>query len=297
MKIQTLSVVVPTSGCVNNCVFCVSKTHSNPYVNMFKETKNSDRIHYKNNLKRRLQYASLHGVDTIILTGIGEVLQNMDFLHMLNDILTEMNHPFPRIELQTSGVLLNDDNILFLTDINVNTISISVSNLFDNDRNLELIDVSPKLRFTIEDICDRISKFNLNIRLSLNLTSDYNNISPEAYFKKSKSLGATHVTFRKLYSSANNTPEDKWVNENKLPDSGIEKINNYIKSNGKPLYVLPFGYTAYSVNGISTVLDDNCMDISKNADDILKYLILRENGKLFTQWDDEGSLIFWWRLF
>ena len=292
MKIQTLSVVVPTSGCVNNCVFCVSKTHSNPYVNMFKETKSSDRIHYKSNLKRRLQYASLHGVDTIILTGTGEVLQNMDFLYMLNDVLTEMNHPFPRIELQTSGVLLNYDNILFLNDINVNTISISVSNLFDNDRNLELIEVSPKLRFTIEDICDRINKFNLNIRLSLNLTSDYNNISPEAYFNKSKSLGATHVTFRKLYSSTNNTPEDKWVNENKLSDFRIETINHYIKSNGKPLYVLPFGYTAYSVNGISTVLDDNCMDVSKNADEILKYLILRENGKLYTQWDDEGSLIF-----
>ena len=292
MKIQTLSVVVPTSGCVNNCVFCVSKTHSNPYINMFKETKNSNRIQYKNSLKRRLQYASLHGVDTIILTGIGEVLQNMEFLYMLNDVLTEMNHPFPRIELQTSGVLLNDDHIQFLKDINVNTISISISNLFDNDRNLELMKVSPQLRFTIENICELIHKSDLNIRLSLNLTSDYNNVSPEKYFSKSKTLGATHVTFRKLYSSANATPEDQWVNENKLSDAEIEKIYHYIKSNGKPLYVLPFGYTAYSVKGISTVLDDNCMDVSKNADDILKYLILRENGKLFTQWDDEGSLIF-----
>jgi sulfatase maturation enzyme AslB (radical SAM superfamily) len=231
-------------------------------------------------------------VDTIILTGIGEVLQNMDFLYLFNDILAEMNHPFPRIELQTSGVLLNDDHMLFLKDINVNTISISVSNLFDNERNMELIDVAPKLRFTVENICELINKYNLNIRLSLNLTSDYNNVNPEEYFRKSKSLGATHVTFRKLYSSANATPEDKWVNEHKLSDSEIEKIYNYIKSNGKALYVLPFGYTAYSVKGISTVLDDNCMDASKNADDVLKYLILRENGKLFTQWDDEGSLIF-----
>ena len=28
MKIQTLSVVVPTKKCVNNCPFCVSKLHS-----------------------------------------------------------------------------------------------------------------------------------------------------------------------------------------------------------------------------------------------------------------------------
>ena len=32
MKIQSLSIVVPTKNCcVNNCKFCVSRTHTNPY--------------------------------------------------------------------------------------------------------------------------------------------------------------------------------------------------------------------------------------------------------------------------
>jgi len=33
MKIQSLSIVVPTHNkCVNKCKFCVSRTHTNPYV-------------------------------------------------------------------------------------------------------------------------------------------------------------------------------------------------------------------------------------------------------------------------
>ena len=43
-------------------------------------------------------------------------------------------------------------------------------------------------------------------------------------------------------------------------------------------------------NGISTVIDDNCM--SKDNIDDLKYAILRPNGHLDSRWDDPGSLIF-----
>jgi len=41
---------------------------------------------------------------------------------------------------------------------------------------------------------------------------------------------------------------------------------------------------------MTVVVDNDCM----NKDNIenLKYVILRENGKLYCQWDDEGSLIF-----
>lgn len=293
MKISSLSICVPTnSKCVNNCIFCVSKTHTNPYPDMFRDAKNIDKIYYRNDIKKRLQFAKIHNVDTIVLTGTGEPLQNMGFLDMLNTILIELDHPFPRIELQTSGVMLSDDNLRFLREINVNTISLSISNLFNNERNLEIIGVPEKLNFSIEELCESLYKFNFNIRLSLNLTKDYSNICPKEYFLKAKSLHATHITFRKLYASENNTPEDQWVKENKLSDIQINKINSYIKDFGNPLYVLPFGFTAYSCNEISTVLDDNCMDVSKDADDTLKYLILRENAKLYTKWDDFGSIIF-----
>lgn len=73
----------------------------------------------------------------------------------------------------------------------------------------------------------------------------------------------------------------------------MSNIKDYIMDNGKALYILPFGATVYSIgNKISTVVDSDCMDTKKGADDVLKYLILRENAKLYSKWDDEGSLIF-----
>ena len=51
-----------------------------------------------------------------------------------------------------------------------------------------------------------------------------------------------------------------------------------------------YGFIQYSVKGISTVIDDNCM--SKDNIDEIKYAILRPNGHLYSRWDDTGSLIF-----
>lgn len=66
--------------------------------------------------------------------------------------------------------------------------------------------------------------------------------------------------------------------------------NGYVNAKGKPLYQLPFGAVVHSLNGMSVVIDTNCMN--KDSLLALKYVILRENGKLYSQWDDEGSLIF-----
>ena len=87
MKIQTLSVVVPTRGCVNNCLCCVSKTHTNDYECRFDNKESDIYLMYRSDIKRRLDYAKLHKVDTIILTGTGEILQNRRFLQMFDEIL------------------------------------------------------------------------------------------------------------------------------------------------------------------------------------------------------------------
>ena len=57
---------------------------------------------------------------------------------------------------------------------------------------------------------------------------------------------------------------------------------------------LPFGAEKYSINNITTVVDNNCMDDARERvePDTYKYLILRPNCKLYSSWDDNGSLIF-----
>jgi hypothetical protein len=314
MNIQSISIVVPTKGCVNNCKFCVSKMHESPY-----ENRDFDEMAYR----KRIKYASMNGVNTLILTGTGEPLQNLKFLHSLQDILIKEGHPFPNVELQTTGVFLNDisepehimfgakqqygyHNLNFLKALGVNTISLSVSDIFNSENNLKLIGVPKKLQFDLGELCKLIKDSGFNLRLSLNMTNVYDNKTPYDILKRCKELRADQITFRKLYGGAENTPEGDWVMENACDVTVIEEIETYIVGekyrhkdnnevqrffgNGTPLYRLPFGPMAYSIMGMSTVVDDNCM--SKDEMDKLKYVILRENGKLYCRWDDEGSLIF-----
>ena len=131
----------------------------------------------------------------------------------------------------------------------------------------------------------------MNLRLSLNMTSRFNPHSAKNIFDRLKLLGADMATFRLLYAPADSQDEiSAWVRENRASDDIMLDINRHISNNGNELERLPFGARRFSVNDISVVIDSDCM--SKDAGDNLKYLILRPNGRLYTRWDDKGSLLF-----
>jgi len=317
MNIQTISIVVPTKGCVNHCPFCVSRMHDCTYENTFDKLQ----------IEKRIKYAVMNGVNTCIITGTGEALQNYHFLGRLADIFRDMNYPFPNVELQTTGVMLTDfddslvntasgkdnhnyHNIAMLKELGVNTISLSVASIFNQKLNSEIIGINKKLDFELDKLIQFLKGNGFNIRLSLNMLKDYDDYTPEEIIKKCKQLGANQVTFRKMYRGTEGTHEGAWVSLNSCKDKTLTAIKQYIegfevgtpgiktpetkwhfqKGQGAFLYKLPFGGKVYSIEGMSTVIDDDCM--SKESNDSLKYCILRENGKLYCRWDDEGSLIF-----
>jgi hypothetical protein len=308
MNIQTISIVVPTKGCINKCPFCVSRMHENNYENSFDEFQ----------ISKRIKWAVMNGVNTCIFTGTGEALQNYHFLERIADIFRKMDYPFPNVEFQTTGVLLydfvlsskKDDpiipnyyNIKMLKELGVNTISLSVSDIFEDANNLKIIGVTnKKLEFYMNELIPFLKNDGFNIRLSINMLKKYDSFFPEEIIRRCKFLGADQITFRKMYSDNDISEQSKWVYENKCSDRILEEIKVYIQGKvfekvggflpgfGKFLYKLPFGASVYSIDGMSTVIDDDCM--SKENNESLKYCILRENGKLYAQWDDEGSLIF-----
>ena len=136
------------------------------------------------------------------------------------------------------------------------------------------------------------------------MTNVYDKMYPEDVLMRCKELGAEQITFRKLYGGGEDNPESIWVDDNACHETVFRRINEYIggekdeefqtgyhhNGEGTPLYRLPFGPMVYSIDGMSVAIDDDCM--SKDNNDVLKYVILRENGKLYCRWDDEGSLIF-----
>jgi len=302
MNIQSISIVVPTKGCVNKCKFCVSRMHENPYENCF------DRVQ----IEKRIKWAVMNGVNTCILTGTGEALQNYKFLSNLYRVFEKLNYPFPNVELQTTGVMLMESasgigderfyhNISILKDLQVNTISVSVSDPFNDENNMDIIGVAPKLQFKLADLCKFIKDKGFNLRLSLNMTNVFDKIAPDELFSKLKEFNPDQITFRKLWFNDRSLDQSKWIMKNSCD---LETFNNiaeyvigthtydhgYVNAKGKPLYQLPFGAVVHSLNGMSVVIDTNCMN--KDSLLALKYVILRENGKLYSQWDDEGSLIF-----
>lgn len=294
---MNIQLVVPTKGCVNNCPFCCSKMHESPYETKF------DAIE----LEKRIKYAVMHNIDTCVLTGTGEVLQNRKFLNKLDDIFEKLDHPFPNVELQTTGVLLTQFrevidgnngiirkvfyNIEILKKLRVNTISLSISDLFSSVNNGDIIKISGELYFNISELVIFLKEHGFNVRLSLNMLKNLDNIEPERIFTYAKSITADQISFKKMYFNVDDKyPQNEWIKNNMCKERTLTDIKDYILSNGRHMYTLEFGAKVYSVNGLSTVVVDDCMAV--NNSDIPRYIILRENGKLYCHWDDEGSLIF-----
>jgi len=283
---MNIQITVPTKGCVNNCPFCCSKMHDSPYETRF------DAIE----IEKRIKYAIMRGIDTCVLTGTGEVLQNTIFLEQLYQIFKKLEHPFPNVELQTTGVmLLNEnnkfENINLLKRLRVNTISLSVSDLFSNANNNYIIGVASNLQFKLPELIDFLKRQNFNVRLSLNMLNNLDDKTPEQIFKYAKTIGADQISFKKMYYNDDfQYEQNDWIRDNMCAERTLERIKEYIIEKGRHMYTLMFGAKVYSLYGLSTVVVDDCMAVTNT--DTQRYIILRENGKLYCHWDDEGSLIF-----
>lgn len=324
MKIQSLSIVVPTKNkCVNSCKFCVSRTHTNPYEDRLNrksrrfmdhieivrkfpnliDTKpvsinyNCDEVEkIKKSLEykdyfNRLQFARDNGCNVIVLTGTGEPIQNLRFIEFFSEVNSTLTTPFKSIELQTTGVMLNDENLFQLRNLGITTISFSISNIFNNERNLEIIGCNEKLVFDVFETIKLVKKHGFNLRLSLNLVNDYDGYSVRDVIQRCVDLGADQVTFRKLYKSKTNNEIDQWIEENASKDF-YNKLETYIKTNGIYLGVLPFGPKMYNIKEMSVIIDADCMSEDEKDIDTYKYLILRENAKLYFKWETKSSLVF-----
>ena len=294
MQIQSLSIVVPTEKCVNDCAFCVSKQHSEDYGQNRMAFTNPEIHKAIEDYKKRLAYARDNNCNAVMLTGDAEPTQNRAFLTLFGLLNESLSKPFRHISIQTAGAFLDQNYIEFLRDhVGVNTVSLSISS-FIYDTNTEY--TRAKARINIQNLCAKIKEAGLNLRISLNMTDRiYGDTQPEPaeIFKYvNHYLGADQITFRVLYSDQSNPdcPQNQWIKEHAATPEYIETIKNYIREHGRPLEILAFGQTRYDVDGISTVLDDDCMSTQAKAE--LKYLVLRPNCKLYTKWDSTASLLF-----
>ena len=306
MKAQSLSVVVPNKNCINNCAFCVSHMHAEDYKNQMDDNLPFFDLYLKDYLKR-LEFAQRNGCNTVMLTGDAEPQQNRKFLTYFGLFMQMMRDPFDWIEMQTTGLLLDRNYLRFLRNhVGVNLISLSVSS-FNNAENANIIGMPEGMSVDLKQLCAAIKEYDFSLRLSLNLSTAFtpkgiydSDSFASNLFAQCYGLGADQVTLRVLYASDANTPQGKWVDKHAMPYDDLLAIGRYVRNSGRVLGVLPYGAAKYSLQGMSVVVDDDCMgkgvsnsDASKLPDqDTYKYLILRPDCKLYSQWDDKASLIF-----
>lgn len=288
-KVQSLSVVVPNKKCINNCAFCVSKMHCNDFTNMMDDNKPFYDLYLKDYLDR-LNYCKERDIDTIMLTGDSEPQQNRNFLTYFGLFMQLMDHPFHKIEIQTTGTLIDRNYLRFLRNhVGVNTIALSLSS-FNSEKNREYNGTPVNLKVDINQLCRDIKEYDFNLRLCINMTDAFNWNDIDSIFSTAKALGADQITFRVLYSSFTGTPQDEWISLHGAKSSVATRISEYVKEHGKVIGELPYGAKKYSIYGMSIVIDTDCMNKNNEKED--KYYILRPNCKLYSQWDDPASLVY-----
>lgn len=288
MNIQSLSIVVPTGKCWNHCAFCVSHMHHEDYGTCILHNNQPIPRSYLN----RIEFVRDEGCNSMILTGTAEPQQNLEFIFKLLDCNKNLRKPFYNITIQTTASGLTPKDIKDLADAGVTTFALSMSS-FNELVHWEITNTpTNKQTITFGRLFDEVEKNNMNLRVCFNLTDEFISINPYYYFNWAEECGVNQVTFRKIYTDGNG-PEAEWVRKHEFPQEKFDAIGEYIRNNGTPIARLPYGFIQYSVHGISTVIDSNCMDI-KTEDNLeeMKYAILRPNGHLYSAWNDTGSLIF-----
>lgn len=291
-EIQSLSICCPSSnGCINNCKPCCSKQHKSPYKNKYGGS-HVECIEYWDDVIKRMRYAQNKGITTIILTGSNEPQQDRRWIEGLYLAMKALPEPFINIEMQTTGAFLDMDYLSFLKMMGVTTIAISTFSLTSDEDNRN-IEGSADKNLNLAELCNHIYSLGMNIRICLNMT-DYiaDRIGLNDLFRRCKEeLHANQITFRKMWSNFN-TEESKWIQDNCLY---VEKYMNYLTSrvecNGMLLDTLPYGAKRYDYFGLSVVIDTDCM--AKDTENTrTRYYIIRENGKMYSSWDSEASIIF-----
>jgi len=299
MKIQSMSIVVPNNACINKCKFCVSRLNQHEYENLI--TGKKGRLIHSEDYQLRMQYARDNNCNNVMLTGTSEPQQNKRFLQQFATYNKNLTSPFKSIEMQTTGTLLDEHYLEMLRkDVRVTTISLSMSSI-DDSINCAYNGTPLNLKVNLRSLASMIKQQGFNLRLSLNLTDYFNKYYDEDFYVQIDKLdilfdifknefGADQITFRELYHNGEAKEQNEWIHNHSAHPQFIKNIKQYIIDKGKPLEDLEFGLKKYSINEMGTVIDNDCM--SQESSDVYRYLILRPNCKLYSKWDDKGSLIF-----
>ena len=278
MKANSMSICVPSIKgedffCNKNCPYCVTKmTGMNPV----------NRERFLKNFNKAKHIGELAQVTSIIITGKSEPLLDLKTVKHICEIFSE----FP-IEIQTNGLLLNEETITLLGMFGIDTIAISIDSYAQMEK--------------LASIIPFIKEKGMTLRYTINLTGNIlqknpNSISYIEYTKEIlsivKNYGVDQVSFRDITipNYAIDTEESRktqeWINLNipkKWAGTFIASYEWLLQHEGVKVCELPFGAVVYMYDGMSCTYFGYCIQDS-NKDNDIRSLIYYEDGHMATTW-------------
>ena len=254
--------------CNKNCGYCVSK------MTGFNEPNEQLMVR---NIKKIISIAISSDINSVLFTGKGEPLLNIDYLTKTASELSM----FP-LEIQTNGLLLNEETIekLYLAGFNVISISVDHENYFTT---------------ILPDRIPLIHKYNMLIRLSLNINDKLASMTMNEIIEFCRTYKVNQLLLRKLSIpiKGKDNAVELWIDKHapdKLFDTLQSELSSIIHEHGKLIRKLNQGIKIYDVFDISVTVSDYCIQETSNEEN-LRSLIFEDDGHLYTSWNSKASAI------
>src|SRR3989339_166617 len=298
LKIATLSVVVNPPGQVLNvagkkvaqrrcdldCPYCVSRT--TPYIAGLNGESYAPlpiiadwSRHYKR-VAEGLPFGlitSKFEATKLPKEELGEIMQVMKSGGLL-------------VELQTSGLHLNEDNLYYWRESGLHTLALSCVS-FDDKVNSKIMS-KRGLRWDIDQIIRTARPMHYLIRVAVIMCKGGVD-SIDAFLaaaNAAQKAGVHQLTFRKMGTAQQIATKGgrkiaEWINQNNTPPELPQKILRFLDEKGSDKQVVPWA-TIYSFKGMRVGVTAH---MNRPDMDIARHGVLQPNGRLYADW--EGKVL------
>ena len=280
-----LTIAVPYFGCNKNCPYCVSQMTGNF----------SNHNSFYKNLRKAKKVADAYNAFTVMITGKGEPTYSLSYGHTLQ-ILDEFSEYIT--ELQTNGLeLLSNKQNLIINDLKrceLNVLAISVDSISDIKRFSEVLETTK-----YNGMANRIT-FNLSL-CSIEDENIMNGTLSKLDFIKELintclENNVDQLTLKRLSIpyGKEHTKQGRWIQNNAMGedyDKIASHFKHFVRNDGTYIRKLNHGPLVYDLFGLSTVIDDECIQ-EKSKPNNLRSLIYLQDAHMYTHWGHSGSIIF-----
>jgi len=241
------------------------------------------------NVPKVQEIARAAEITSVLITSTGEPMLNWDALRAM----TSRFALWP-VEVQTNGMKLNSTQNDCYNDRSVKTNYCDI--LFDYGMSVIAVSIDhPGLFQHYKFAFTNIVRANMVARVTVNVTDRFKDVSFEKILGWCKELGIRQLLIRRITTpeGAEGSDQAKWIAKHTGTeyDRLVDEASVALQNRGRLLRNLTHGAQVWGIDGISYVCSDWCLQETNDGNNV-RSLIFREDGHLYTSWNDLGSIVF-----